>query len=130
MVVMVLLNGAAISQTNTRTDVYSWVEEMPKFNGGEDSLFKYISNNIRYPKIALMSNVQGTVYVNFIINPDGKVSDVKVLRGIGSGCDEEALRVVQSMPDWNPGTQLSKKVSVTLNLPIKFKLGSSDSLNK
>ena len=79
--------------------------------------------NIRYPEAAIKNNVQGTVYVSFIVRTDGSVTDVKILRGIGSGCDEEAMRVVKLMPKWNPGEEKSKAVDVIFNLPIKFALG-------
>ncbi len=81
------------------------VEEMPNYPGGDDLRIKFISENVVYPVMAKESNIQGTVYVTFVVEADGSITDVKVLRGIGGGCDEEALRVVKMMPKWNAGKQ-------------------------
>lgn len=103
-------------------EIFTIVEEQPSFPGGEASLFDYLRKNIVYPTIARESNIQGTVFVQFVVEPDGSVSNVKVLRGIGGGCDEEAIRVVKNMPKWNPGKQRGKPVRVYFNLPIRFVL--------
>jgi protein TonB len=102
--------------------VYTVVEEMPKYVGGEDELMKYLSKNVVYPLDARKNGVTGRVYVNFVINSEGKVTNAKILRGIGSGCDEEALRIVNGMPAWTPGRQNGKPVSVMYNLPLNFSL--------
>lgn len=102
--------------------IFTIVEQMPQFPGGDAALLKYLSNNIKYPPIAKDAGIQGTVYVTFVVNVEGKVKDVKVLRSIGGGCDEEAVRVVQSMPSWSPGKQRGKPVPVQYNLPIRFTL--------
>jgi len=78
--------------------------------------------NITYPQQAKKDSIAGRVFINFIIEKDGSVSNVKVLRGIGSGCDEEAVRVVSSMPKWKPGIQNGEAVRVSYNIPIKFAL--------
>ncbi|MBR1512767.1 MAG: energy transducer TonB [Bacteroidales bacterium] len=106
-------------------EVYQIVEQMPKFPGGEVKLMEYVSNSIQYPKEAKENGVQGIVYVSFIVEPDGSVTIVKVLRGIGHGCDEEALRVVESMPKWNPGMHGGEPVRVSYQIPIWFKLEDS-----
>jgi protein TonB len=93
---------------------------MPQFPGGEEELMKFLKNNITYPQMAKENGVQGTVYVTFEVSSKGKVINSKILRGIGSGCDEEALRVVKKMPVWKPGKQNGKSVNVQYNLPIKF----------
>jgi periplasmic protein TonB len=98
------------------------VEEMPSYPGGDDERVKFIQANISYPVMAKESNTQGTVYVTFVVENDGSITDVKVLRGIGGGCDEEAIRVVKMMPKWNAGKQSGKSVRVQFNLPIKFTL--------
>jgi TonB family protein len=103
-------------------DIFTVVEEMPVFPGGPEAMMKFISNNIQYPEKARKEGIQGRVYVNFIIEKDGSVSSAKVLRGIGGGCDEEALRVVEMMPDWTPGKQRGQAVRVSFNLPVKFLL--------
>jgi protein TonB len=102
--------------------IFMVVESMPEFPGGEVSLQKYLYENIKYPQMAKESGIQGRVFVTFVVEKDGSVTDVRVLRGIGGGCDEEAIRVVQNMPKWNPGKQRGKPVRVQFNLPIKFTL--------
>jgi periplasmic protein TonB len=109
---------------DTSVKVHEVVEEMPLFPGGEQALLKYIARNIEYPTIAREKGVEGKVYVSFVIDEAGNVIDTKILRGIGSGCDEEAIRVVNSMPKWTPGKQDGKNVRVHYNLPINFHLGS------
>ena len=103
-------------------EIFTIVEEMPSFSGGESNLVKFLSDNIRYPSRARENGISGTVFVTFIIGKDGKVTDAKVLRGIGGGCDEEALRVIGAMPTWRPGKQRGEPVSVQFNLPIRFTL--------
>lgn len=103
--------------------IFTIVEEMPQFpGGGESALLSYVSKNIKYPPLARENNITGTVYVTFVVDKDGKVKDPKLLRGIGGGCDEEALRVVKSMPDWKPGRQNGRNVAVQYNLPVRFSL--------
>jgi len=102
--------------------VFTIVEEMPSFPGGEAERNKFLADNIVYPQQATENGIQGTVYVSFVVDSKGKVTDVKVLRGIGGGCDEEALRVVKMMPQWHPGKQNGKLVRVLFNMPIYFKL--------
>ncbi len=102
--------------------IFTIVEEMPSFPGGDAALMKFLGNNIKYPAIAKDAGIQGTVYVTFVVNEQGEVRDAKVLRSIGGGCDEEAIRVVQSMPKWKPGKQRGKAVKVQYNLPIRFTL--------
>ncbi len=102
--------------------IFTIVEEMPSFPGGEAELFKYLGKNIKYPEMANSAGISGVVYVTFVVDKDGKIKDVKVLRGIGGGCDEEAVRVVKNMPAWKPGKQRGKSVTVQYNLPIRFTL--------
>ena len=105
-----------------KNEVFQIVEEAPEFPGGEKAMFAFINKNIRYPEIARENGIEGKVYIRFIVSKDGSIRDVKVLRGIGSGCDEEAMRVVKRMPNWKPGKQRGKAVSVMFNLPFSFKL--------
>ena len=98
------------------------VETMPSFRGGEQKLFEFLGNNLVYPKKAKEAGIEGQVFVEFYIERDGTVCDAKVLRGIGYGCDEEALRVIGLMPKWYPGKQRGKAVRVRYTLPINFKL--------
>ena len=103
-------------------EIFTVVESMPEYPGGQVELFKYLSESIRYPAMAREIGVQGRVFINFVVEPDGSISNVKVLRGIGSGCDEEAMRVVSEMPKWKPGKQRGRAVRVSYNLPVKFTL--------
>jgi protein TonB len=105
-------------------EVFTIVEQMPSFPGGDQKMYEYLGKNIKYPQIARESGIQGRVFVNFVVEPDGSVSNVKVLRGIGGGCDEEAMRVVKGMPKWTPGKQRGKAVRVSYTLPVVFKLQS------
>ena len=103
--------------------VFKVVEHMPEYPGGVQELLNYIGSNIKYPEEAKRDSVQGRVFVSFVIEKDGRVSSAKILRGIGSGCDKESLRVVQSMPNWSPGKdENGKPVRVAYNLPIKYAL--------
>ncbi len=98
----------------------TYVEIMPEFPGGEAALFAYLKKNIVYPQVALDNDVQGKVVVDFVVGRDGKISDVKVVKGIGFGCNEEAIRVVSGMPAWSPGGQKGRNVPVSFKVPIKF----------
>lgn len=100
--------------------IYQVVEEMPQFDGGESALKDYLSANINYPEAARKAKTQGRVYVAFVVKKNGSISNIKLLRGIGGGCDEESIRVVSAMPKWIPGKQRGKKVDVQFNLPIRF----------
>ena len=97
-------------------------ETNPEFPGGMEALYKYLAENIHYPEQAKKDGVQGRVFVRFVIEADGTVTGAEVLRGIGGGCDEEAVHVVKAMPKWKPGTVDGKPVRVQYNLPITFKL--------
>lgn len=111
---------ALLSYNIVFVSAYSVVEKMPEFPGGFNALFKYLAMNIRYPPLALNSGIQGRVFINFVVESDGSISNVRLLRGIGGGCDSEALRVVRKMPKWIPGVQKGKPVRVSYNLPVKF----------
>ncbi len=110
--------------TGQENQPYTFVEQMPNFPGGLNAMHKFLEKNIHYPEMARINDIQGTVYVQFIVGKDGKIRDAKVLRGIGGGCDEEALRVVMSMPDWIPGRQNGVPVPVYFNIPVTFTLRS------
>ena len=111
-----------VIEVEEQKPVFTIVEEMPSFPGGEAELHKYLAENIVYPQQATENGIQGTVYVSFVVDSKGNITDAKVLRGIGGGCDEEALRVVKAMPGWHPGKQNGKLVRVLFNMPIYFKL--------
>jgi periplasmic protein TonB len=97
-------------------------EEMPKFPGGDSERQKFLNENIRYPQQALETDIQGTVYVQFVVDTKGNITDVKVLRGIGGGCDEEAERVIKMMPQWHAGKQNGRSVRVLFTMPVVFRL--------
>jgi|APIni6443716594_1056825.scaffolds.fasta_scaffold35697_3 protein TonB len=103
-------------------EIFQVVENAPAFPGGDGARMKFLQENIKYPQMARESGIQGTVYVTFVVERNGSVTDVKILRGIGGGCDEEAVRVVKNMPKWEPGKQRGKPVRVQFNMPIKFTL--------
>ena len=103
-------------------EIFKVVEEMPEFPGGAAKMMEYIQKNMKYPMMARESDIQGRVFVNFVVEPDGSISNVTVMRGIGGGCDEEALRVVESMPKWKPGKQRGSAVRCSFTVPIIFKL--------
>ena len=102
--------------------IFEIVEEYPSFNGGDAEYYKYLSENVKYPQIAKESNISGIVYVSFIIEKDGSISNVNLVKGIGGGCDEVAIETIKKMPKWNPGKQRTKAVRTKLVLPIKFSL--------
>lgn len=118
-------NNEAVSEIKSVSDsslIFTIVEDMPLFPGGDEARNRFLADSINYPEKAIQKRIQGTVYVSFIIDGEGSVTDVKILRGIGGGCDEEALRVVRMMPKWIPGKQDGKVVRVLFNMPIYFKL--------
>jgi len=116
------LQGKQTQVTEEYQQPFLVVEQPPAFPGGEEALNKYLSKNISYPSIARENNIQGIVYVSFVVSKIGAISEVKVLRGIGGGCDEEALRVVRGMPAWIPGRQSGSAVPVKFTLPVRFVL--------
>ena len=96
------------------------VEQMPQFPGGEKEMLKFIYDNLKYPLLAQEMGVSGTVIINFVIDREGQITNIKVSRSIGGGCDEEAIRVLGKMPRWSPGRQGGKTVRVSYTLPFKF----------
>jgi len=98
------------------------VEVYPEFEGGMKGWEKFLRRNLRYPEMAQETGIQGKVFVSFVIEKDGSVTDVKVVRGIGGGCDEEAMRVIKKSPKWKPGRQNSQSVRVRYNMPLSFNI--------
>ena len=109
-------------EDENRPGVYSVVEQMPEFPGGDKEFHQFIADNVKYPAEAKEKGIRGIVYVNFIVEPDGSISDIRVLRGIGGGCDEEAVRVVEYMPKFKPGIQNGEAVRVSYTVPVIFRL--------
>lgn len=112
----------AVAERSAMGDIYTVVEETPEFKGGMDALFKYIGGSMSYPKKAADEKAEGTVYVEFVVETNGKVTSPKIAKGFHPLLDEEALRVVKGSPDWIPGKQNGAAVRVKMVLPIKFKL--------
>ncbi|MEK6477715.1 energy transducer TonB [Catalinimonas sp. 4WD22] len=104
-------------------EIFLIVEEFPEPEGGMESFYKYVAENLKYPKFAVLNGITGKVYVQFVIDKAGNVKDVSIIKGIGGGCDEEALRIVKESPiKWKPGKQRGVPVKVRMVLPITFKL--------
>ncbi len=103
-------------------EVFLVVEQQPQFPGGMEALAKFLQKEVKYPEIARKAGVEGKVFVQFVVGNDGAIRDVEVVRGIGGGCDEEAIRLVKSMPKWIPGKQNGRAVAVRFSMPITFKL--------
>lgn len=106
----------------TVTEPFIIVEEMPSFQGGELSMMKYIQSQVRYPEYEKEADISGRVYLRFVVQTDGSVEQVQVIRGVSKGLDKEAIRVISSMPRWNPGKQGGRNVPVYFTLPINFTL--------
>jgi len=100
--------------------IFLVVQHFPEFPGGEDARHRFIAENLRYPLRALEAGIQGIVFVSFIVEKDGSITDVRVIRGVGGGLDEEVVRVVESMPKWIPGRQGDKPVRVQFTMPFRF----------
>lgn len=112
----------AVEAAPKEEQIFTVVEQQPEFTGGMAALGQYLQKNLRYPAAAQRANVAGRVFVSFVVNTDGSIQDVQVLKGLGFGTDEEAQRVVKSMPKWRPGKQSGRPVRVKYNLPINFTL--------
>lgn len=102
--------------------VFTVVEQNPSFPGGDAARMNFLRKNIKYPHDAVKNNIDGKVIINFIVEKDGTVSNINVVKGIGGGCDDEAVRVAKLMPKWNPGMQSGRPVRVLFNMPINFQL--------
>jgi protein TonB len=124
---LLLLPAACLAQTDSlpvappeTETIWMVVEEMPQFPGGRPALEKYLHENLRYPGEARQAGVKGTVYIGFVVCRDGSICNPQVMRGIGYGCDQEALRLIREMPRWLPGKQRGQPVLVRYSLPIRF----------
>lgn len=118
------LSFGAFAQSEVSEDdaVFVVVEEQAEFPGGLDSMYAYIHKNLKYPELAKEKGIEGRVFVQFVIEKDGSISNVKILRGIGGGCEEAAVEMIKNMPKWKPGKQRGKPVRFQFTLPIKFEL--------
>ena len=122
----ILLTNMAFCQEEKKVsvddEVFVVVEEQAEFPGGMEAMYAYIVKNLKYPEAAKEKGIEGRVFVQFVIEKDGSISNVKILRGIGGGCDEAAKEMVEKMPKWKPGKQKGKPVRFQFTLPIKFEL--------
>ncbi|MBK0381566.1 TonB family protein [Pedobacter sp. SD-b] len=109
-------------KTEDTNEIFQNVEVLPAFPGGLDAFGKYLGKNLRYPPVAKEAGIQGRVYCQFVVEKDGSLTDIKVVRGIGGGCDEEAIRVLKTSPKWSPGIQNGRPVRVSYTVPIFFQL--------
>ena len=112
----------AYNQDKAPQDVYKSVEQMPQFPGGEAAMMKYLSQNIQYPPSAAKNNVEGRVILQFVVEKDGQIGEVKIVRSVDPELDAEAVRVIKTMPNFIPGRQDGKPVAVWYTIPISFKL--------
>ena len=120
----IAITPVKIEQEEEEEDVqiFTVVENDPEFPGGMEALYKYLRDNIKYPQLARDNNITGKVYVTFVVERDGSIANPRILKDIGGGCGQEAIRVVKSMPKWTPGKQRGKAVRVQFNLPVSFNL--------
>lgn len=114
--------GESIIPDEKVDEIFTIVEEQPSPVGGLKSFYTYVSNNLNYPSGARRMGLEGRVFVEFVVERDGSLTDIKVVKGIGGGCDEEAVRVIAGAPKWNPGKQRGREVRVRMVLPLVFKL--------
>jgi protein TonB len=112
----------AEEESDAASEVFVIVEDMPEFPGGELALRKWIANNIKYPVIAAENGIQGKVYVQFVVDKTGAITNARIARGVDPSIDQEALRVVNNLPRWKPGMQRGKPVRVSYTVPINFQL--------
>ncbi len=121
------INGIPINEDNSRdAEIFTIVDVPPAFPGGEEMRMKFLQKNVSYPRFAREHKVQGAVYATFVVEPDGSLTHIKILQGIGSGCDEEAYRVVTIMPKWIPGKKNGKEIRVQVTMPLVFTLQASN----
>jgi len=118
-------NSDTKAVTEDSNEIFNAVEQTAEYPGGLDAFNKYLGNSIRYPGIARENNVQGKVFLTFVVEKDGSLTDIKVLRGIGSGCDDEAIRVIKASKKWRPGMQNGRAVRQQYTVPINFTLAEN-----
>lgn len=114
--------GQTVARVSSEFPVFTVVERMPEFPGGEEALAKFLQNNLFYPQMERDNDIQGKVVVSFIISEVGSVSDVAVKKSVSRGLDKEAMRVINKLPKFKPGMQQGKSVKVAAELPVVFKL--------
>jgi len=125
-----VLCQAQEKENKSKDGVYLVVEEMPTYPGGEEALRNDIATNVKYPEDAKKAGIQGKVYVTFVVDEKGKVTDAKIARGVSSSLDKESLRVVSELKTWIPGKDKGKVVKVSYTLPINYALGEEKKTDK
>ena len=124
LAILLMVNTNAMAQNKKKANdkVLEKAEVMPEYPGGDQAMMDFVAKNVQYPQEARDKEISGRVLVSFIVEKDGSIADVKVVKGIGGGCDEEAVRVVKAMPKWKPGKDKGKSVRVSYMMPFTFKL--------
>ena len=123
--VVIDYNAEAMEEEKVE-EIFNIVEDQPVPEGGMKAFYTYIAENIHYPNAARRMDVTGRVFLNFVVEKDGSLTDIKVVKGIGAGCDEEAVRVLAGAPNWKPGKQRGRPVRVYMTVPIRFVLAGSN----
>lgn len=128
IVTLFFLSGGAIAQTQDieadtpKEEIFTYVEQMPSFPGGEQAMYSYIKENLHYPEEAMEEGIEGRVYIKFIVSETGAIKNVECVKAADTSLKAEAIRLVSSMPQWVPGKQNGRAVNVYFTLPISFKL--------
>lgn len=127
LVVLLLFSSSLKAQdgntnSTTKDSIVDNPDQMPEYPGGYEAMEKFIGKNVKYPHEAMKKNVEGTVYYKFLVLPDGKIADIKIIKDIGAGCGEAGLEAIEKMPLWHPGLLKGKPVPVQVSIPIKFVL--------
>lgn len=118
----VVMTDVVAPESNPEEEIYVFVSEYPEFPGGEEAVYKYIDDNLRYPEKAREEGITGTVVIRFVVEKDGSISNATIAREIGGGCGAEAKRIVEGMPKWKPGRQDGRIVRTEFTLPVQFRL--------
>ncbi len=118
----VQIAGKKAAPTDKEEAPLLFVEQNPEYPGGYEAMLRYLHDKLQYPSTAQEARITGTVFVSFVVSKTGKISNTRILRGIGNACDEEAIKVVDGMPDWIPARQNGRAVPVIFQIPIKFQL--------
>ena len=130
ILISIVLVSKSFAQTqqddSAKKNVFTYVEQMPEFPGGQGDLMKYLQQNIEYPQDARDASAEGRVVAQFIVNEDGSISNITILRGVYPSCDSEVIRILTKMPKWTPGKQNGTAVKVYFKLPVTFKLNEAD----
>lgn len=117
----IVISEAVIEEEET-DEIFTIVEDKAKYPGGDQAFYRYIATNLKYPETARRMGIEGRVYVSFVVEKDGSLTDVQAIKGIGAGCDEEAVRIVKASPNWNPAKQRGRPVRSRVIIPLIFTL--------